>query len=69
MMTFQPGYIVKLRAGGPKMVVRKAGSAAFGKQAIFCVWFDHAKKAEASFDATTLESCAFDCGPKTIDAR
>jgi hypothetical protein len=37
------------------MVVQKVGKEAFGRKAIFCVWIDKAKKAEAAFDAEVLK--------------
>jgi uncharacterized protein YodC (DUF2158 family) len=52
---FVRGDVAVLRSGGPEMTVRKVGKAAFGRQTIWCVWFDKARKVDASFDVEVLQ--------------
>jgi uncharacterized protein YodC (DUF2158 family) len=54
-MEFARGDLAVLRSGGPEMTVRKVGKAAFGQQTIWCVWFDKARKVDASFDVEVLQ--------------
>ena len=54
-MDVKKGDLVTLRSGGPEMTVRKIGKEAFGQRTIWCVWFDKAKKVEASFDVEVLK--------------
>jgi uncharacterized protein YodC (DUF2158 family) len=55
-MDVKKGDVVSLRSGGPEMTVRKVDKEAFGKQTIWCVWFDKTKKVEATFDIEVLRS-------------
>jgi uncharacterized protein YodC (DUF2158 family) len=55
-MDFQPGDVVILRSGGPKMTVSKITKRAIAKKdLVFCVWFNRAgKKIEGAFYGAAL---------------
>jgi uncharacterized protein YodC (DUF2158 family) len=54
METYEPGEIVKLKSGGPKMVVVSSGEYAEGFR-VLCTWIDGNKKYEETFAPATLE--------------
>ncbi|WP_199027697.1 DUF2158 domain-containing protein [Ralstonia sp. ASV6] len=40
-MSFQPGDVVQLKSGGPRMTVEKVGNDAMtGVEAVWCTWFE-----------------------------
>jgi uncharacterized protein YodC (DUF2158 family) len=53
---FQMGEIVRLKSGGPKMVVVSSGDHAEGFRVV-CTWIDGNKKYEETFVPATLERC------------
>jgi uncharacterized protein YodC (DUF2158 family) len=53
---FQPGELVRLKSGGPKMAVVESGNYAEGFRVV-CTWIDGNQKYEETFVPGTLERC------------
>lgn len=51
---FQPGDVVTLKSGGPKMTVEQMGDE-YGKAKVWCVWFDGQKQMSSKFEPNTLK--------------
>jgi uncharacterized protein YodC (DUF2158 family) len=54
MSAFNPGDTVVLKSGGPKMTVDQVGVDGFDKPAVWCDWFEGAKKMSDSFPPSSL---------------
>lgn len=53
---FNPGDVVVLKSGGPKMTVETVGNEAFGgKMKVWCVWFEDTKQKSGNFALETLK--------------
>ena len=55
MSEFQPGDVVVLKSGGPKMTVDQTGDDSLGRAAVWCDWFEGNKKISDTFPPTSLE--------------
>ena len=51
-MAFQCGDVVRLRSGGPTMTVSRSDEP----RGVCCVWFEGEARAEAAFDAESLQA-------------
>jgi uncharacterized protein YodC (DUF2158 family) len=56
MSEFQPGMVVQLKSGGPRMTVRRIGSGNVGgENDIDCEWFSGGKVITKSFKPEVLK--------------
>jgi uncharacterized protein YodC (DUF2158 family) len=60
MPEFKAGDVVKLKSGGPQMVVMETGDYAAGmgtgpKDGVKCEWYEKGKRVEDVFATTSLE--------------
>jgi uncharacterized protein YodC (DUF2158 family) len=55
MAEFEKGETVKLKSGGPKMTVVDTGDSMTGKDRVWTVWFDGAKKMDGDFPTEAVE--------------
>lgn len=60
MSAFNPGDVVTLKSGGPKMTVESTGD--FGptgpENGVVCTWFEKAKRYNDVFSEETLQKAA-----------
>ena len=55
MNEFNPGDVVVLKSGGPKMTVSMTGDDNFQRPTVWCDWFEGSKKVSNTFPPTSLE--------------
>ena len=54
---FQVGQVIRLRSGGPKMIVRTLDENALGEPMVDCVWIDNdGQERTGRYPETGLES-------------
>jgi uncharacterized protein YodC (DUF2158 family) len=51
-----PGSVVKLKSGGPKMTVESVFQDTGGKMCVRCSWFEAEKKVSSAFDLEAVEA-------------
>lgn len=56
MNEFEPGDIVRLKSGGPKMTVAKLDTDYEGDEYAYCEWFKGATRQSGKFEPQVLES-------------
>ena len=54
---WKEGDLVRLKSGGPQMVVDRVIYYSDDSTSVCCVWFDNDKKQESSFPPGGLEEC------------
>ena len=54
---WKEGDVVRLKSGGPKMVVDRVKYFSDDSASVYCVWFENNKKLEYDFPPSGLEEC------------
>jgi uncharacterized protein YodC (DUF2158 family) len=52
---WKEGEVVRLKSGGPKMIVDRVVHYSDDSTSVYCVWFDDNKKQECTFPPSGLE--------------
>ena len=52
---WKEGEVVRLKSGGPKMIVDRVVHYSDDSTSVYCVWFDDNKKQECNFPPNGLE--------------
>jgi uncharacterized protein YodC (DUF2158 family) len=54
---WKEGDVVKLKSGGPKMIVDRVVHYSDDSTSVYCVWFDNNEKKECDFVPSGLAKC------------
>lgn len=55
MPKFNPGDVVQLKSGGPKMTVVRWGADLDGEETVWVTWFDGPRKVDTSIAAAAVK--------------